>query len=280
MPELPEVETIARTLRLGYQEKPALIGMSVSAVQVLWPGSIAVPQPAQLVERMKGQVIQAIGRRAKYLVFTLSRDKLIIHLRMSGDLRVEHQDEPQAIHDRVIFFLNEPWRLTFNDARKFGRVWLVDNAESVLSGLGPEPLSDEFTVKRFYGRLQERRRQLKPLLMDQSFLAGVGNIYADEALHSSKLHPLTISNELSFPQVEKLLTAIRETLGLGIEQNGASIDWVYRGGNFQNNFQVYARAGEPCTTCGAPIVRIVVGQRGTYFCPVCQPQPGSGNIEG
>jgi formamidopyrimidine-DNA glycosylase len=133
-----------------------------------------------------------------------------------------------------------------------------------------EPLSEEFSPEWFYSALHHRRRQLKPLLLDQSFLAGLGNIYTDEALHLAKLHPLSLSESLSKKQVNGLWHAIREVLEEGIRRNGASIDWVYRGGDFQNHFRVYGRTGEPCPVCKTPIQRITVGQRGTHFCPHCQ----------
>jgi formamidopyrimidine-DNA glycosylase len=160
--------------------------------------------------------------------------------------------------------------LVFNDTRKFGRVWLVRDPDEVLSGLGPEPLGDEFTAQTLYAGLQSRRRQLKPLLLDQSFLAGMGNIYTDEALHMARLHPLAPSDSVDLEQARALWGAIRSVLQEGIRRNGASIDWVYRGGEFQNYFRVYDREGQPCPVCGTAIERLVVGQRGTHVCPHCQ----------
>ena len=158
----------------------------------------------------------------------------------------------------------------FNDTRKFGRVWLLTDPQSILGRLGPEPLDEAFTAREFHTRLACRKRQLKPLLLDQTFLAGLGNIYTDEALFLAKLHPLSSSNALSQGQATRLLGTIREVLNEGILHNGASIDWVYRGGEFQNHFRVYQRTGEPCLVCGTPIERILVGQRSSHFCPVCQ----------
>ncbi len=143
----------------------------------------------------------------------------------------------------------------------------------MVSKLGPEPLDLSLTPDDFFNRLQLRSRQLKPLLLDQTFIAGLGNIYTDEALHLARLHPLRGSDTLTYQEAERLLAAIRTVLTEGIRTEGASIDWVYRGGGFQNNFRVYGRAGEPCPVCGTPIERIIVGQRGTHFCPVCQPAP-------
>jgi formamidopyrimidine-DNA glycosylase len=132
-------------------------------------------------------------------------------------------------------------------------------------------LDANFTAPYFYELLRARHRQIKPLLLDQAFIAGLGNIYTDEALHSARIHPLTLADSLDLTQAEKLLAGIRQVLQEGISRNGASIDWVYRGGDFQNHFRVYQRTGEPCPDCDTPIERIVVGQRGTHFCPTCQP---------
>jgi formamidopyrimidine-DNA glycosylase len=142
--------------------------------------------------------------------------------------------------------------------------------DEVLGGLGPEPLGRDFTSQWLYAALQNKHRQLKPLLLDQTFLAGLGNIYTDEALHLAKLHPLRASDSVTEKQAEALREAIRKVLREGIRRNGASIDWVYRGGEFQNYFRVYDREGQPCPVCGTGIQRIVVGQRSTHFCPECQ----------
>ena len=173
-------------------------------------------------------------------------------------------------HNRVVLELDEGSKLAFDDARKFGRVWLVTEPTSILGSLGPEPLSQEFTPKILFQGLRSHHRQIKPLLMDQNFLAGLGNIYTDEALHCAKVHPLTRSHEISQQQSDRLWECIRRVLESGIENNGASIDWVYRGGDFQNYFRVYQRHGEKCPVCGETIERIVVGQRGTHICPECQ----------
>lgn len=264
MPELPEVETIVRSLQ------PQLAGRRILEARLLWERTLAEPGVEEFGRRIAGQVIHAVGRRGKFLVMALERDVLLIHLRMSGDLLVEATELPPAAHHRLLLELDNGQRLAFNDTRKFGRVWLVEDPQKVLEGLGPEPLVDSFGVVDFYQRLQANRRQLKPLLLDQRFLAGLGNIYADEALHLARLHPLTRSNRLNEAQAADLLQAIREVLKEGIRSNGASIDWVYRGGDFQNYFRVYQRTGQPCPTCGTPVQRMVVGQRGTHYCPTCQ----------
>ena len=235
MPELPEVETICRKLRDGTENRPGMLGWVVQRGEVYWPRTLAVPSLTEFYARMPGQVIREVSRRGKYLIFNFPSEALLIHLRMSGDLWVEAGD-----------------------------------AETTLGDLGPEPLEQDFTAQMLYERLQVTRRQLKPLLLDQTFLAGLGNIYVDESLHMAGLHPLTPSNRVSEKQAERLLENIRTVLLEGIRRNGASIDWVYRGGEFQNYFRVYQRTGEPCPVCGTPVERLVIGQRGTHFCPSCQ----------
>lgn len=265
MPELPEVETIARNLR------PELVGKGIRKADLLWSRTLAIPTPAKFKKLVRGQEITAVGRRAKYFVMVLSDYYLLIHLRMSGDLYIKEEGATPGKHDRLIFTLTPGGnRLVFNDTRKFGRVWLVRDPDEVVGGLGPEPLSDAFTAQTLYEGLRSRRRQLKPLLLDQAFLAGMGNIYTDEALHMARLHPLAASDSVSWEQAQALWDAIRAVLQEGIRQNGASIDWVYRGGEFQNYFRVYDREGQPCPACGMAIERLVVGQRGTHVCPKCQ----------
>lgn len=282
MPELPEVETIARSLRQGGSCGAPIIGRLVRGAQILWGRTLAAvdleiaPAGEVFRARIGGQKVCDVGRRGKFLVITLSEDTLLVHLRMSGDLRVEpgidSNGEPIPLqpHDRMVIDFADGWRLAFNDSRKFGRVWLVRDPAPVLGELGPEPFDPQFTAQELYRRLQRCKRQIKPLLLDQTFLAGMGNIYTDEALHIAGIHPLRLSSSLSAKEADSLWDAIRAVLSEGIERNGASIDWVYRGGDFQNYFQVYQRTGEPCPRCGTPIERIAVGQRGTHFCPVCQ----------
>lgn len=280
MPELPEVETIVRALRSGGREdQPSILGRRLAGGLVLWPRTLVEPGAEEFNSRLAGQRVEEIYRRGKFICMRLTRASLLIHLRMSGDLRVEPLYasgggiNPLQTHDRLALIFDDGLRLVFNDTRKFGRVWLVPDPQSVLGDLGPEPLDPAFNADEFTRRLQARSRQLKPLLLDQTFLAGMGNIYADEALHEARLHPLTLSNRLSDENCLQLWHAIRNVLTEGIRRNGASIDWVYRGGSFQNQFRVYGRSGEPCPNCETPIQRILVGQRSTHYCPVCQPAP-------
>jgi formamidopyrimidine-DNA glycosylase len=270
MPELPEVETIAANLRSGAHGRPALTGRRILDAHLLWERTLAEPDPADFAPRLRGQVIQNIWRRGKFLVMSLSIDTLLFHLRMSGDMLVEPAAAPLARHHRLILDLEQDLRLAFNDARKFGRAWLTADPMAVLGKLGPEPFDEDLSSTRFFEMLHARRRLLKPLLMDQAFIAGLGNIYTDEALHMARLHPLTGSQVLTPESAARLLKSIRFVLEQGIQRSGASIDWVYRGGDFQNFFRVYQRAGEPCPVCGASIERMIVGQRSTHFCPSCQ----------
>lgn len=264
MPELPEVETIVRTLR------PALVGRNVLSAQLLWAKTIATPSPELFLEQIIGQQILAVTRRAKYINLQLSACNVFVHLRMSGDLYIQDGANPSGKHDRLRLRLSDGNQLVFNDPRKFGRVWLVADADQVIGRLGPEPFSAAFTAQLLYNNLRRAHRQIKPLLLDQHFLAGLGNIYTDEALHLSGVHPMRLSDTISVMEAEKLFHAIQTVLQAGIDHNGASFDWVYRGGGFQNYFQVYNRAGQPCPVCGSSIQRTVVAQRGTHFCPTCQ----------
>lgn len=264
MPELPEVETFARKL------KPELVGKTIKEADLRWARTLATPSPKKFREQIRGQKIVDVTRRAKYFILQLTDFQLLVHLRMSGDLYIRNGKIKAEKHDRLVFKLTGNKSLVFNDTRKFGRVWLTATPQDVLGKLGPEPLSRDFTPQWLYTSLHKRHRQLKPLLLDQSFLAGLGNIYTDEALHIAKLHPLGQSDSVSQKQAEALHEAIRKVLKAGIRRNGASIDWAYRGGQFQNYFRVYDREGEPCTVCGTHIQKVVVGQRGTHFCPNCQ----------
>lgn len=268
MPELPEVETIARAI------EPHILGRMITSAEVFWARTLAVPSVQKFKEQVRGQKITGVSRRAKYLILLLQDYNLLVHLRMSGDLMVRKGKMEAQKHDRLVLSLRgkggEESHLVFNDTRKFGRVWLTDQPETVLGKLGPEPLDADFTPEWLYENLRRRKRQLKPLLLDQTFLAGVGNIYADESLHMAKLHPLGLSNAVTRKQAEALYEAIRSVLQEGIRRNGASIDWVYRGGEYQNHFRVYDREGEPCIVCGARIQKLNVGQRGTHVCPKCQ----------
>jgi formamidopyrimidine-DNA glycosylase len=264
MPELPEVETVVRGLR------GPLVGRTFTGVIVRWPNSVKTPIP-ELQQRLPGQCIEAISRRGKYLQFHLSGgDFLFLHLKMSGDLLVLPAAEPDDPHVRTIFGLDNGHQLRFKDTRKFGRVYLVSNPAQVVGKLGPEPLPADFTVDDFRALFARRSGRLKPLLLNQQFIAGIGNIYADESCHAARLDPRRNADTLSDDDLARLYHAIRQALKAGITYKGASLDSVYRGGEFQNHFRVYGRTGEPCLTCGAEIQRIVLGGRSTHFCSTCQ----------
>ena len=264
MPELPEVETVVRGLR------GPLVGRTFTGVMVLWPNAIKTPIP-ELQEQLPGRRIEAITRRGKYLQFHLSGgDTLLIHLKMSGDLLVEPASDPPHHHVRTIFGLDNGHQLRFKDMRKFGRVYLVDDPNRVVGKLGPEPLAGDFTVEAFQALFTRRTGRLKPLLLNQEFIAGIGNIYADESCFLAGIDPRRQVDTLSGVELEKLYHAIRRALRHGIMYKGASLDEVYRGGEFQNHFQVYGRTDEPCLKCGSLILRTVLGGRSTHFCRRCQ----------
>jgi formamidopyrimidine-DNA glycosylase len=270
MPELPEVETIAQSLIRGQAGSAGLIGRRVARVRVSWARTVAAPSAAGFQRRVAGQQVLTVGRRGKFIHIGLDDYSLLIHLRMSGDLLLGMDDRPLGTHSRLQLYFDNGLQLSFQDPRKFGRAWLLADPAAVLGRLGPEPLERALSPARFHAMLAARNRQLKPLLLDQGFLAGLGNIYVDEALWDARLHPLGAANDVSKSQAGELLRSIRKVLTKAILRNGSSIDWVYRGGENQNHFRVYQQTGEPCPRCGTPISRITVGQRGTHFCPKCQ----------
>jgi formamidopyrimidine-DNA glycosylase len=264
MPELPEVETFVRSL------KPVLVGRKILAADLRWGRTLATPPAKKFRAQIQDQTVVDVARRAKYLIIRLKDYSLIIHLRMSGDLIMRESKIKPAKHDRLLLHLSGGEYLAFNDPRKFGRVWLVCQPAEILGKLGPEPLEKNFTAQWLFENLSKRKRRLKPLLLDQTFIAGLGNIYTDECLHIARLHPLALSNTVTRQQAEALHKAIRLVLRDGIRRNGASIDWVYRGGDYQQHFRVYDREGQPCKVCQTEIIKLSVGQRGTHICPHCQ----------
>jgi formamidopyrimidine-DNA glycosylase len=271
MPELPEVETVVRGLR------PPLLGRMVEDVWCDYLTAIGTPSLDEFTARIVGQTFRAITRRAKYIVCHLDDDLLLIHLKMTGRLYVAPRDanheSDQWVHFRLD--LDGAQQLRFSDARKFGRVYLTDDLMKITGKLGPEPLEDAFTLEIFRQRLANRQKMIKALLLDQEFIAGVGNIYADESLFRAGIHPLRRSDSLSDAEVARLYGAVREVLNAGIQYEGASVSWYRKAdgtsGDSQNHFFVYDREGESCYTCGHPIEKRRVSQRGTHFCPVCQP---------
>ena len=273
MPELPEVETFRRHLLQGVDGAPSIINKKILDAELLWEGTLASPSPAEFLSRIQGQFVTGIGRRGKNLLIELTLDTLIIHLRMSGELKVELKSAEIGKHYRLILNFNDNYRLAFNNIRKFGRVWLTENPEKELGILGPEPLGDEFTPDLLYQLLQSKKQGLKYFLLDQKNIAGMGNIYTDEALHRAKLHPSHKTDSLDLQQTKSLWKSIRSVLQEGIKNQGSSIDWMYQGGDYQKYLSVYNLEGEPCPICHTPVLRIKIAQRSTYYCPVCQPPP-------
>jgi formamidopyrimidine-DNA glycosylase len=271
MPELPEVETVARQLR------SQLVGATIASVDVLWPRTVAKPSTRAFRKQLAGRTVRSVGRRAKYLLFGLDDDRTLVgHLRMTGRFHVG-SDLPGS-HPRVVCELEDGRRMVFDDVRKFGRLALVDDPADAMPPLGPEPLSDGFDGPWLHRELRARKRLLKPLLLDQSFLAGLGNIYVDESLHHAGLHPLRQSHTLKREQALVLADAIKRVLGDAIAAEGSSFDTFYRTpegnpGAFQDEFFVYGRDGKPCRMCGRTIRKLLVAQRGTHVCTRCQPAP-------
>jgi formamidopyrimidine-DNA glycosylase len=274
MPELPEVETVVRELIAA-----GLVGLRVKRAQVLWKRTLATPAPKRFSQEMRGLAIRALSRRGKFVVAEMSRGfTLLVHLRMSGRLDVVRPDDDKRRrrHDRVIFALSDGRELRFADTRKFGRVWLVQDPARILGKLGPEPFA--LSTADFSSRISSRSRQLKPLLLDQTILAGIGNIYSDEALWAARLHPQRKSDSLRPAEVATLLREIKRVLRRGIRNLGTTLGAgkthfvLPRGesGHNQEELCAYGQTGLPCPRCGAPIRRILVGQRSTHFCPACQ----------
>jgi formamidopyrimidine-DNA glycosylase len=272
MPELPEVETVVRGLR------EPLVGRTIAATTLVWPRAVAVPQADDFERHIVGRRVVSVARRGKYIVVKLDRGFLLVHLKMSGRLHVRPAVEPPDRHTRVILELDNGWQLRFQDARKFGRIYLVDDPAQVTGKLGPEPLDADFTLDTFRQLLARRSGRLKPLLLNQAFLAGLGNIYADEALFAAHLHPLRGARSLLPEEQARLYESIQAVLSRAIAGRGTTLD--DRGytdaaglaGTYQEQIAVYGRKGAPCPQCGAPIQRIVIGGRSSHFCSRCQPE--------
>jgi formamidopyrimidine-DNA glycosylase len=273
MPELPEVETVAADLR------PLLAGAQFVVGHILWPRTLAEPAPDLLNASLAGRQVLDIGRRGKYLLIHLDPSAaLIFHLRMTGQLDVVADGAPllSGPHLRAWFELADGRRLAFTDARKFGRVWLVDDVARVVGKLGPEPLDGFFTPELLAERLAGRRVAIKALLLDQTVVAGIGNIYADEALFLAGIHPLRPAVSLTEAEIGRLCEGIRFVLRESVDVRGTMLR-DYRtpygqAGAYQNRLRVYQQTGHPCPRCGAAVERIRVTQRSTHFCPRCQPR--------
>ena len=272
MPELPEVETIVNDLR------PSLKDRSFTDITILWPRMVLQPSAEELRRRLPGQVIKDIGRRGKYLIFRLaSGEALIMHLRMTGSLLLKRKGDKHPVSSpyiTAIFRLDNGTELVFTDRRKLGTVSLVKDESELNEKLGPEPLDPDFTPQVLAKRLSSRKAPIKAVLCDQEVLAGIGNMYADEALFFARIHPLREANSLSHEEIKSLHKAIRQVLMRAISNGGASISDYRRPtgekGTQQYDFYAAHRGGQTCKVCATPIERITVRNRGTYFCPKCQ----------
>jgi formamidopyrimidine-DNA glycosylase len=271
MPELPEVETVVR--RSG----PALVGRRVSAFASYWARQVS-PHVRGVRTGVVGRRIERVWRRAKFIVCDLDDGgHLLVHLRMSGRFEILPADAPRPRHARALWELDDGRRWWFCDARKFGRIVHSRDLARATASLGVEPLSRGFSPAALARLLSERARQIKPLLLDQSVIAGLGNIYADESLFRAGVHPLRRSDRLTPEEVRRLHGAIRGVLRDAIRRQGTTFDWIYADGEMQDHLCVYGRAGEPCPRCGGPIEALRVGQRGTHICRACQPRsPANG----
>lgn len=273
MPELPEVETMVRDLR------PRVTGRRITGVEAAFPGIVVYPSLEELTARLVGETITAVGRRGKYAIFTLSSgDVLVIHRGMTGTVLHRAAGAPEDRYVRIAFRLDDGTELRLDDPRKFGKVYLMDaeGTERPLpwSRMGPEPLEHTFSLAGFRAELARRTALIKPLLLNQGVVAGLGNIYVDEALHRARIHPTRRANTLTPAEVRRLHRAIGEVLADAVERRGTTFstyaDIEGRAGGFQDELRVFRRAEAPCPRCGTPITRTVVGGRGTHFCPRCQ----------
>lgn len=265
MPELPEVETVARRMA------PLLVGQTITAVEVSWKRSVDRPVLKEFINGLCGKSFISSGRRGKYLVFGLAPiGHLLVHLRMSGDLLVVPVGAERAKHEHVILTLSNGTELRFEDPRKFGRMYFVEHPDEVVGTLGPEPLDGSFGFARFFEGLQQKRGLIKPLLLDQRFIAGLGNIYVVESLWRSGIHPMRVASSIQEQEARKLFTAIRAILKTAVERQGTDIgDGVWKQGDY--NPRAYGRVGKKCFRCGDTVQRMVLAQRGTEFCLTCQP---------
>lgn len=275
MPELPEVETIVRRLRL------TLIGQTIQSVKILFPG-ILHGSPKIFVQSLTGAIIREIRRKGKFILFDLTPGgTLILHLKMTGQVLIEPPSIPADRHTHLIFsFVSSDFQMRYRDIRKFGFFTLIQGNSSdinpYLSRLGPDPF--EITSNQFVKILLPRKRTVKSLLLDQSLISGLGNIYVDESLFQARIHPLTRADALSPVQTKTLHRIIKKILTRAIAWQGSTLRDYRRpdgtSGGFQNYHQVYGRTGTPCPFCGTPIKKIRVAGRGTHFCPGCQKVAG------
>lgn len=274
MPELPEVETVRKTL------ENLVLNKTIEHITITWPKMIKSPAVIdQFIDALIGQTIKEIGRRGKFLIFYTDIYALVSHLRMEGKYAVYPKGEPYDKHTHVIFHFTDGTELRYKDVRKFGTMHLFKKGTEFevppLIDLGPEPFSEDFTLDYFIQKLQKTNRKIKPALLDQKIVVGLGNIYVDEALFRSKIHPETIANTLNKEQLLRLHQEIIKTLSEAVQKGGSTIRSYINSqgeiGMFQLELFVYGRKGESCKDCGRDLEKTVVGGRGTHFCPNCQP---------
>jgi formamidopyrimidine-DNA glycosylase len=273
VPELPEVETIVADLR------PHLVGRTITRCELAFPTIVRHPEPEEFVDAVVGHRIESAGRRGKYILIGLGQDLLlVVHLGMTGQLRLVDAAAPLEKHTHAVLFLDDGRQLRYRDPRRFGRLLLgTEQAlreSKKMPRLGPEPIDPDFAADELYRRLRRRRTPLKAVLLDQEAIAGVGNIYADESLHRARLRPDRIAGKISKKSAQRLHESLRESLRVAIANRGSSVD-TYRDawgeiGAQQEKLLVYGRAGEPCFTCGRPLSSIRIAGRTTVFCRRCQ----------
>ncbi|MGF7014339.1 DNA-formamidopyrimidine glycosylase [Ornithinibacillus bavariensis] len=273
MPELPEVETIRRTL------KRFVLNRTIDHVSVYWGKIVKKPEDTEQFKHLLiGQTIHDIKRKGKYLLFELDDYTLISHLRMEGKYSVHYKDEPIKKHTHVIFSFTTEEELRYNDVRKFGTMHLVNKGEELiqepLKKLGPDPFDEDFTLDYFYKKLKNTNRSIKAVLLDQTVVAGLGNIYVDETLFKAGVHPLKQANKLKKKEVQEIQKQAIATLEEAVRQGGTTIRSYVNGqgemGMFQQELYVYGQENKACKNCGAPITKMKVGGRGTHVCLQCQ----------
>ena len=271
MPELPEVETVKNEI------SPYIIDRRINGVTLIWEGIVKEPSAREFCSRLVGQKITSLTRRGKYLTAGLSSDGfLIFHLKMTGSLLIGQDSSKPPKYTRAIIHLEKDTNIFFRDPRKFGILKLVKDKNTIIGKLGPEPLEDKFTSQLLTKILANRKAPIKALLLDQHLIAGIGNMYADEALFAAKIHPIRAGDSLSQKEIERLHDTIHRVLWAGISNKGASTDTYFRPdgtqGSAHDEFKVAHGSGKTCHDCATSIERIVVRNRGTYFCPKCQPE--------
>jgi formamidopyrimidine-DNA glycosylase len=274
MPELPEVQTVVDDLIAA-----GVPGAVITGARVFWEKTVATHNAADFCKQIRNRQITAISRRGKFIIFQLLPEMaLLFHLRMTGRFVLAPAGSRRTRHDHLILRLEDGRQLRFHDTRKFGRAFLAGAHPDITGHLGPEPLATGFTAKKLTAMLAARHRQLKPLLLDQTFIAGLGNIYVDEALWDARLHPQRNSATLSTDQAIQLHRAIRRALQQGLKNSGTTLgdgqanfySLERKSGRNRSFLKVFRRTGQPCPRCHHPIERLVVGQRSTHICSRCQ----------